>query len=851
MALTNGTILENRYRIDRLLGQGGFGAVYQGYDLRLQNSVAVKENFFNTPDARKQFEKEALILARLTHPNLPRVIDHFSAGGAQYLVMDYVEGENLKEIVENCGIIAEAQALAWIEQICSALEYLHNQQPPVIHRDIKPDNIKITPDGRAVLVDFGIAKVGTATMLTSTGARAVTPGYSPPEQYGAGGTDARSDIYSVAATLYTMLTGETPPESVLLSIGAAQLSPPHQFNPQVSPILDAAIIHAMDTSPTNRPQNILEFKKSWRGAPLPSAPTSSARLPRWVLPVVGIGIVGLIIAAAVIGFMNNGRVTPTSTPHSTAPLPTLTMPATATPVVGAETIVTTTPRIVVVTNTPSPVVNIPSPTATLPPDTATPVPTDPPAPAFSPTPRIPGLVLDFEQMGAWGIGAEKNGTFTQTTAQVHNGNYAGKLDYAFHTESNDYVVFMQTYPLPESPNLLKMWVYGDGNGHYLNAWIKDSAGQVWQSTFGKVSHTGWQQMEAFIATGQAWPWGHIQGHDNGAVDYPISFYALVLDDAPDSYVGDGTIFLDDLIAEEGVPVPTPTLVPVPDETTAPIIDKTKINVTALQGRIVYDPTRPGHQYPDVWLMNANGTGERILAEDAGWPALRPDGNRVMYKRYSSDKQKLFRADLDAGGNLSYETALTEFVEDTMPFWSPDGQMIAFASQRDVSHRWEIYTMTADGHNQTPIVIYGKMPTWIPGQLIYSGCLPQDPGRCGLVASNQQGAGARLIVDNTNDMLATSSDGQWMAFMSLREGNWEIYKVPLGGGTPQRLTDHPANDGLPAWSPDGEYIAFVSNRDGNWAIYVMYPDGGAVTKIIDLQGGYPQWPNGRLHWARFE
>ncbi|MBN2550836.1 MAG: serine/threonine protein kinase, partial [Anaerolineales bacterium] len=203
MTLSPGQTLNNRYRIVTLLGQGGFGAVYRAWDLNLERPRALKENLDTSEAAQRQFKREAQLLSDLSHPNLPKVIDHFVLPGqGQYLVMEYVEGEDLQQMLERQGPLTEAQALDWIGQVCEALIYLHSQTPPVIHRDIKPANIKITPQGKAMMVDFGIAKASAAGQKTTVGARAVTPGYSPPEQYGQGTTDAQSDVYALGATLY-------------------------------------------------------------------------------------------------------------------------------------------------------------------------------------------------------------------------------------------------------------------------------------------------------------------------------------------------------------------------------------------------------------------------------------------------------------------------------------------------------------------------------------------------------------------------------------------------------------------------------------------------------------------------
>ena len=253
MPLNPGQTVINRYRITRLLGQGGFGAVYRAWDLNLEASCAIKENLDTSPEIQEQFRREAVILANLSHPNLPRVRDHFFISGqGQYLVMDFVEGEDLRQKLDRLGHpLSEHQVLPWIEQVCDALQYLHSQNPPIIHRDIKPDNIKITPGGQAMLVDFGIAKIFHPQMGTGQGARAITPGYSPVEQYGKSGTDARSDIYSLGATLYTLMTNLEPPESIMRNLGE-NLIPPCRLNPAVTARMDGVIQKAMQVLPEDR-----------------------------------------------------------------------------------------------------------------------------------------------------------------------------------------------------------------------------------------------------------------------------------------------------------------------------------------------------------------------------------------------------------------------------------------------------------------------------------------------------------------------------------------------------------------------------------------------------------------------
>jgi predicted Ser/Thr protein kinase len=258
-------MLNNRYRIVKLLGQGGYGAVYRAWDTSLNAPCAVKENFEISPEAARQFAKEASLLANLRHPHLPKVTDHFSIPDqGQYLVMEYIEGRDLQELLDQSEKPFEPdKVLAWIEQVCDALSYLHNRTQPVIHRDIKPANIRITPEDQAVLVDFGIAKIYDPASRTSTAARAVTPGYAPFEQYGQRSTDARTDIYALGATAYHLLTGRRPVDSIDRVAGES-LKLPRQLNPDISEHVDEAVQRAMAVMPEERWQSAAEFKKALR-----------------------------------------------------------------------------------------------------------------------------------------------------------------------------------------------------------------------------------------------------------------------------------------------------------------------------------------------------------------------------------------------------------------------------------------------------------------------------------------------------------------------------------------------------------------------------------------------------------
>ncbi len=266
MSLGQGNLLNNRYRIVDILGRGGMGAVYRAVDESLGVDVAVKENLFTTDDYARQFRMEAQILAGMRHPNLPRVTDHFVLDGqGQYLVMDYIEGDDLRQRIEKQGTLNEVEAIRIGAAVCDALTYLHTRKPPILHRDIKLGNVKLTPDGNVILVDFGLAKMAWEHEETMTGARAMTPGYSPPEQYGSARTDARSDIYSLGATLYAAITGVVPEDSLMRAVDGVVLTPLRKHKPVITPRLAGVIEKAMEPSPTNRYQSADEFKSALLG----------------------------------------------------------------------------------------------------------------------------------------------------------------------------------------------------------------------------------------------------------------------------------------------------------------------------------------------------------------------------------------------------------------------------------------------------------------------------------------------------------------------------------------------------------------------------------------------------------
>ncbi|MGC9335266.1 MAG: serine/threonine-protein kinase [Anaerolineae bacterium] len=368
--LSPGTVLRDRYKIIELVGRGGMGATYRAEDLRLRGRFCAVKEALPDPDAspselqqsRAQFYEEASTLARLDHPNLPKVSDHFSEGTRDYLVMDFVPGQDLKEMLTQAlregHPLPERQVLTWADQLCDALQYMHSQEPPVLHRDIKPSNIKITPAGNVKLVDFGLVKVlvpddqRTITVVQGRG----TIQYIPLEQYGGdtGHTDIRSDIYSLAATLYHLLTGQPPLDAKQRFLRPNSLRSPRSLNPGISPQTEQAILWGLAMHPDDRPATIAElrselmapsvlgrtaarlFDRDWPFARL-------VRANRGLLAILG----ALLLAATLV----TARPRDLPVPPTATPTPTMTIAPTPTRTVTPQP--TRTPR-PTLTPTPSP-----------------------------------------------------------------------------------------------------------------------------------------------------------------------------------------------------------------------------------------------------------------------------------------------------------------------------------------------------------------------------------------------------------------------------------------------------------------------------------------------------------------
>ena len=729
MPLESGFLLQERYRIEKVLGHGGMGAVYLAMDDSLGIQCAVKENLNLSPDSERQFRREASLLASLRHPNMPRVTNHFILGGQQYLVMDYVEGEDLKERLAREHPLAEAQALRWILQICDALVYLHTHQPPIIHRDIKPANIKLTAAGDAMLVDFGIAKATGTGQKTTTGAVALTPGFAPPEQYGMGHTDGRTDEYALAATLYSLLTNHMPPDSMERLLGNIPLTRPEELRPGLSPAVSEAIMRGLEVRPDDRFASVAEFKAallgeisamrtvrpaeretvvasaqatmvrsapetrvaSGAGAATRVATPGEARveaLPEkkpagnalWLIPVA------LIVVILLVG----GGVT-------LALLPRLFPAATAT-VAATPVLTLTVPVVVAASPTLAPTLTLPPPSATasrVPPTaTFTPAPptatatlaatvtstAEPPTatatlePSLTPTPAPP-----IGGGGRIAFISNRDGKFYQVYTMKPDGSDIRQLTMDEKDKWNPSWTYHGTQLAWSPDGTQLLYVAPSGSGGTLNIWVVNADG----SNPHNISAA-----ESGKASG---------------------------DDYNPAWCKDGTIAFTTKRFNNVPQIVTMTL------------QNPRLRNTSLQDRFGNNPNEWNPAFfpqsckrmltvtvqngmPEIWRVFPDMASWRVFLSDingygaaAEEPAVSPNEKFVVYTRYGAKTKDIIHITIDAK-NYSPSTMaaqsriLTNIGNNVTPQWSPDSKWITFVSQRDGGKR-EVYVMTSAGTDQ--------------------------------------------------------------------------------------------------------------------------------------------------------
>ncbi|NSW53322.1 MAG: serine/threonine-protein kinase [Anaerolineae bacterium] len=729
MNLEPGTILQDRYRITRTLGQGGMGAVYQAQDTSLNVDVAIKVNFSRSEGSTSQFMREAQLLAKLRHPNLPRVIQYFIDHGNEFLVMDYIPGEDLKHLVQDGGPQDLDTVLRWAEQLGEALSYLHRQDPPVFHRDIKPENIKLSADNQAMLVDFGIAKAAYSSQMTQLGARGYTPGYAPPEQYGGGRTGSYTDQYGLAATIYFLLTGQKPLDSVARVVEKKAIPTVQSYNRTIPLHVSQAIEKALSLNPEDRFLSVADFIRALTGKAsasfartmpnpqdregatmtalggvgIPSAPPTSfgaqtavytpnaspqagagvmppggITAPPVVLPAkkrfpVGLvlGIVGGLVvigAIVVVGILYLTGNLFNATPTADAALVLAGTQTAASLSVLAEEPATDTPE-------PSPTLEpTRAPTNTeipTPQDTATPEPT------ATPTPIPIGVLAyisdrggDDRQIWLMQVGMDRMGGIVAEHTQLTFD--AGDKSYPAWSPDGRYLV----YSAPGASA-------SEGLNLYRIDFTDDSSAPI-QLTDRRGDEVG----AAFSADGDT-----IAYDNNGRDDGLRQIYFVNPDGSNDTRIS--------FDFQEFSPTWHPT-----------IADRYYFVLAGAGGHWTLYYRSATADQSEVETFDKSSFFGRLGEVDH--PVISPDLQYIAYTQVNGSRTNIYTTRMSTGGADVYQ--LTNTNSDAYPSFSMDSNWIAFSSERDGNA--EIYIMDLTGQQLTNLSMsdsYDGMPAWYPLQ----------------------------------------------------------------------------------------------------------------------------------------
>jgi Tol biopolymer transport system component/predicted Ser/Thr protein kinase len=709
MDLPQGTLLYKRYRVERPLGQGGMGAVFLAFDTSLETWVAVKVNRQTTEESAAQFLREAHLLASLRSPNLPRVIDYFILDQSQYLVMDFIAGDDLSGLLRQEGAQPVEKVLSWAHQLGAALTYLHSQNPPVIHRDIKPSNIKLTPDGMVILVDFGIAKAYDPTQATAAGATGYTPGFAPPEQYGGTGTGPFSDQFGLAATLYAMLTGRPPADSILRLLGKATLDSMQSINPKLPVYVEAAVTKALSIPPAERFGSVDAFIQALPLNPEPgpalvqvepaaaalsaltirplaeatvavprppetapsAAPAQKKRLKGWQAVALGlVGVVGVIIVIGGIFLMTRGMRGLSQAAIVTAP--------------------THTPSLQVVATFPAEVTEVVALATLLPAmQTATElVPTKASTPAPSAAPTLPAPTATHQALGMGGRIAFVSNQADDKTYQIWT--MAVSLSSGGQVTAGDYQQITtgegnKSQPTwsPDGRRLLFVAPGGKEGGKELglDIWVMDFPGGTPVDLTRRV---GDERDPAWSPDGKL-----IVFSNDGREDKIRQLFLMNIDGSDQSKVSDQFI--------ESMPTWSPDM-----KWLAYVVSGNGFPFLYLRQNVA------GFSTPEPF-DHFSVTGR--LGQVAQ-PAWSPDGNQIAYVRTDGGHKQIWSVIYASGGsNLSQ---LSKGPGDQNPAWSPDSHWILYSSS--INGKGDLFLMTAAGTAQTDLtnsLSDELQPAWQP------------------------------------------------------------------------------------------------------------------------------------------
>ena len=844
MASLVGTSL-GKYRVVARLGRGGMAEVYKAYQPGLDRYVGIKvlhAHLVDDPDFIGRFEREALAIGKLRHPNIVQAVDFDRDGETYFMAMEFIDGPTLKDEMKARKAANQPFTLEEVSRIftalCGSIDYAHSRG--MVHRDIKPANVMINDEGQVVLTDFGIARIMGATQYTQTGALSGTPAYMSPEQGQGERGDERSDIYSLGVMLYEMVTGMVPydadtPFAVIMKHISEPLPLPTSVNPDIPEGVERVILKAMSKSPDDRYQTASEMARAMRDAVGLSGDDNLRTNP-------------LVVIAPPAKIQQ--------IEHDTGPISAMqrTVPSQES---GSGTLTTQTGGMVTTTVTAAP-----------------------------PTKKTPmllvllgGAAVIIVLIGVIGFlvfGSSSNNSNPEATQDAIANAVAGTsaADSAIvATESAAASIAAEgtaAILATDAALLAPTETAAAATAAVERAAATDAAQATRDSSL----------VGGLLATVQA-----ATVEAEGIAATTAEALAAEVDAATAEALANAT----PTPAPTDTPTPAPPTntpppaAPIDTPTPAPPTDTPEPERPALSGKLAYPAEPPGTGKYDVYIVSMPDGKPLGKIEGARQPNFRGDGKKILINgERSSFGENIFEAS-DTG---SIGKPISGSPTDLYPSYRPDGTTLAYSNPQLAtgSAGYQTYLFvqcglkppSQDADKCTAIAdfgmiippgaigdIIGSNPVWTPSdQLAYKGCNTwQGGGSCGMfivgswaVKRTSNGELPRKLVDGTSVIPTDAKNGK-IAFHSRESGDWEAYVVSEDGSGIVNLSNSPGSlDGVPTISPDGQWVAFASNRSGGWAVYVVPITGGEAQKLFNFPSANPwgsgdrEWTNERMSWA---
>ncbi len=783
-----GTVVGNRYKIIAELGSGGMAWVYLAQDLREERRVAIKilyPQYSQDLAFLQRFMQEAKLAMALSRDapqqSIVQVLDYGSDRDTHYLVMEFVPGRDLGQILAERGPLPWQEALRIGRQVAQALAYANRQG--IVHRDIKPGNIMVLPDGSVRVLDFGIARARTSPELTLSGFVG-SPNYAAPEQVMGKRVDIRADIYSLGVVLYRMLSGRLPFEgdTPWAVVNQHIAAPPPPLEGDLPEAVAALVDKALAKRPEDRFQTPEELIEALDAA------LTGHDLPPAVEPPAEEGAADLdslyqqAQEAAQAGAWQQAidlysRILKVDPDYGDV--------SEQLTYIGNQIRLETLYRAV-----------------------RRALHREQWNQALKQIAQIEALDPDYRDVAILRALAEKQEPLPAD--EQGGGEFPTQVDAAPPEERG-----VQPSP-PEEPQrsnralwlLIAALALAVAAGAFLLLRERPAPVAVTTAT---ASATPTPRPSATVtASATVAP---------TATPQPTSTWTPTATATPGALPGAST------------PGETSTATASPTATLTPTVTPTRGPV--LRGRIAFPRFDPKRHTYDVYACGVEGTGCRRVISEASQPDFLPGGDRLVVHSWKANDKGLWLIGLD--GRPIWK--ISDTIEAARPSVDFQGQVYVYHSRQEADRQARLYrTYGAETRpiRREGVPILGLAPAWLPdGRILYSGCLGDD---CGIIAMRADGSAPRQVTAGGSETNPEASpDGRWVAFMSRRDGNWEVYLVQPDGSGLRRLTRNPANDGLPAWSPDGRFLAFVSDRDGRWAVWVVTVEGGEPRKLFDLGG----------------